>query len=91
MTESIVVDLPENLTIATADSLHQRLDEYVLGHSDIVLNPAEVNRIDTAGLQLIYAFIISLKKQNLGCTWASKSDVITDAAIQLGLKEQLLL
>lgn len=91
MADPIVVDLPENLTIATAESLHEQLEPHASGSTDIVFNPAAVTRADTAGLQLLYVFINTLKNHGAGCSWASTPAVIVDAAEQLGLKGHLQL
>jgi anti-anti-sigma regulatory factor len=89
--DPIVVDLPENLTIATAESLHEQLEPHTSGSTDIVFNPAAVTRADTAGLQLLYVFINTLKSHGAACSWNSTPTVIVEAAEQLGLKEHLLL
>ena len=91
MAEPIIVDLPESLTIATAEALHEQLEPHAAGSTDVVLNPAAVTRADTAGLQLIYVFITSLKNHGANCSWASTPAVIVDAAEQLGLKTHLQL
>lgn len=89
MSEQVTVDLPENLTIASADTLHANLEPYISGSQDVLLNAAEVTRVDTAGLQLMYVFIETLKKSSANVSWGAPSNALLDAANQLGITEQL--
>ena len=85
------LDLPDNLTISTAEALHEELEPLLLKDSDIEVNGGNVERVDTAGLQLILAFKNALAKRNLGFSWASFSEPLAGAAQQIGLTELLAL
>ena len=91
MAESVVVDLPDNLTIATAEELHKQLDPFAIGGQDVVLNAGLVERVDTAGLQALYAFHQALKSHSSVMSWSAKSDALVDAAKLLGLTDHLAL
>lgn len=84
-------DLPENLTIATAELLHEQLEPFVNGNQDVVLNGSAVNRVDTAGLQLIYAFQQALKSHDASASWSAPSNTLLEVAEQLGLTQHLAL
>lgn len=91
MANSVTVDLPDNLTIATVEALHEQLDPFAMGSQDVVLNGAHVERADTAGLQTLYAFHQALKAHSAQLTWSAASEVLLEAADNLGLKEHLAL
>lgn len=91
MANPTVVELPESLTIATAESLHEQLGAFTAEAGGVVLNAAAVVRADTAGLQLIYAFMQNLHKNEVTCSWCDVPDILSDAAAQLGLRELLSL
>lgn len=91
MTAPIVVDLPENLTIATAEVLHQQLEPVVDKHQNVILNAENVSRVDTAGLQLLYAFCSEQNQHQLTVDWSSVPSSLTDGASLLGLTEALAL
>ena len=91
MAGPVIVDLPERLTIATAESLHEQLEPLLNGGQDVVLNGAEVTRADTAGLQTLYAFSCALSNHGISLSWSSPSSSIVDAAELLGLRQLLAL
>ncbi len=89
MSNAVTVDLPENLTIANAESLYNELDQYISGSKDVVFSANDVARADTAGLQLIYVFMRTLKQHEAEVSWSSPSSALIEASEQLGLKEHL--
>lgn len=91
LTAPLVVDLPENLTIATAELLHQQLEPIVEKHQNVTLNAEHVSRVDTAGLQLLYAFINEQHQHQLEVEWQSVPAPLSDGATLLGLSEALSL
>jgi len=84
-------DLPDNLTIANAEALHEELESLANGSVDVVLNASAVSRADTAGLQILYAFQQALKSHNAKLSWSAPSSVLIETAEQLGLKQHLAL
>jgi len=87
----ITFDLPDNLTIANAEALHEELEALANGSADVVLNASAVSRADTAGLQILYAFQQALKSHDASISWSSPSSVLIETAEQLGLKQHLAL
>jgi anti-anti-sigma regulatory factor len=85
------VDLPENLTITNVETLHELLEPYIQSSNDIILAAGDVNRVDTAGLQTLYAFSRSLHSRGIGLKWSSPSKELMTAAEQLGLKTLMAL
>ena len=91
MASPITFDLPENLTIASAEALHEELEPLANGSKDVVFNASAISRADTAGLQLLYAFQQALKSHNASLSWSSPSSVLVETAQQLGLDQHLAL
>jgi len=55
----------------------------------VELDLTGVARIDTAGLQLVLAFVIEMKRQNRAVVIASASDVVRQSAKSAGVGELL--
>lgn len=91
MAAPIIVDLPESLTIASAEALHEQLEPVLSAHQNVVLNAEHVSRVDTAGLQLIFAFNCELQKHSLTLDWSAVPSVLIESAEQIGLKGLLAL
>lgn len=91
MTKAVELDLPENMTIAGVSALHEQLEVIVeKNDSDSVLiKSANVARADTAGVQLLLAFVNTAKEHQLAVTWESPADCLRDAAVQLGVDHML--
>jgi ABC-type transporter Mla MlaB component len=84
------VNMPADCRIADVGELHTQL-KGALGGSQIVLDGAAVERIDTAALQLLVVFQHEAKKRERQVQWAGASAPLYDAAGQLGLMEALAL
>ena len=91
MSNQVSVDLPENLTIATAEGLHDELEPLVTGSQDVTLNGAAVARVDTAGVQIIYSFMQALENAGASVNWEKPSDSLLEASEKLGMTEHLAL
>ena len=91
MSETATFDLPAALTIASVEALHEKLEPLSIQGADVVVNGEGVERVDTAGLQLLLAFKQSLTKHNAGFKWQTPSQLLCEAADQLGLAGVLAL
>lgn len=91
MAGSVKLDLPENFTIAAAEGLHHEMEEMLAGGQDVVVNGSAVERVDTAGLQLLYSFQEALKGVEASISWSEPSTSLLEASEKLGLKELLAL
>ena len=87
MTSHAEIALPQNLTIAGLQALHDEMEALIDQKEceSISLKGADVSRVDTAGMQLLLAFFQAAKERNLPIKWDGRSDKITSAAELLGL------
>ena len=83
------IELKPVMTIAEAQSLHEELQGYLDHGVNIELDANQVHMIDTAGLQLLLAFVRELKNQNRTLTWIGASPAFKETAALLGLTELL--
>lgn len=79
----------ENLNIAHASSLHQRLVKALEKTSYIELKADKVQKADTAGLQLFVALKKEVADGGGKLHWKNPSEALLLTAAQLGLHEQL--
>lgn len=91
MSDTAIVELPDNLTIASVEALHEQLEPLLNAGNDVMLNAAGVVRVDTAGLQTLLAFQRALLARSLQMSWSSPSPSLLDTAAQIGLRETLAL
>jgi len=84
------VGMPADCRIAEVGALHGQLRD-ALEASQIVLDAATVDRVDTAALQLLVVFQREAKQRERQVQWAGVSAPLYDAASQLGLVEALAL
>ena len=91
MANSVTVDLPDNLTIANIHPIHERFEALVDDKSNdqITIRAGAVTRADTAGIQLLRAFIVAAKERQIAVAWDSPSPKLCAAADILGMKESL--
>lgn len=91
MATTVNVNLPENLTIANIHSLHEQLESLVDKQEcdSVILNADSVQRADTAGLQLLLAFVHASRERQIEVTWDHPSDKLCIAADILGLSKSI--
>lgn len=82
------IKLPVSCTLREASEL-----KTLLLKSDsattLILDAASVERVDTAGLQVITAFMRSRSVHGAGCEWRGLNQTVVQAAELLGLSRQL--
>ena len=83
----IGVALPTELTIGNSSALYETLAGIVETTSVVVLIASSVDKIDTAGLQLITAFTHERSDQALLTELRHRTDRLTEALSRLGLTE----
>lgn len=83
------VKLEKHLQIMLVESLHEELEELLSGGADLALDGGQVEKCDTAALQLLVAVQNSLVGREAGIQWVSASDELLESAKQLGLLEAL--
>lgn len=79
----------KNVEISTVASLHERMLKAIDKSNSIDLKAEAVERIDSAGLQLILSFRRELQQSGGDLTWKHPSDKLRDAANLLGMSEEL--
>lgn len=70
------------------DSLSERREALLRAVEDglpIVVDVSGVTRIDTAGLQLLLAFVLDMRRQGRSVTWSSVPSVLSDGARLAGI------
>lgn len=91
MTKAALVTLPEKLKIAGAHSLHDEFENLIQKNNSemFTLDAGAVSAVDTAGIQLVVAFVKALKERHLNVTWKGASPCFSDAVKSLGLQSAL--
>ncbi|WP_075185533.1 STAS domain-containing protein [Teredinibacter haidensis] len=87
MASTVNFNLPENLTIAHIHGLHEEF-EALVDKQDcdvVVLKASSVQRADTAGLQLLLAFMQATRERQISVTWDHPSQTLCNAAKLLGV------
>ena len=86
-----VLRLPAQCTIRDAQQLLAQLQVHIEESSPIYIDAALVERVDTAALQLLVAFMRDRKTENRAVVWLDCSDAMVRAARALGLAGALAL
>lgn len=85
MSDKTTVSIGSALDIMHAAGLKDRLTTALSKKPHIVLISDKVERADTAGLQLIYAFKLEVDKQKKQLSWQKPSDALIQASDSLGM------
>ena len=83
--------LESTLDISHVETLHQQLEEALVDGHRVTMDASNIEKIDTAALQIILAFVQQAEKQSLNFTWKFPSKIFIDYAKMLGLTEKLKL
>jgi ABC-type transporter Mla MlaB component len=78
-----------SLSVAEAAGLKSRIQKALQKSSTIELNASEVQKADTAGLQLVLALIREVANADGRVVWKNPSKALIDAANLLGLGKEL--
>ncbi len=88
---STPVDLGGSLVISEVDASRGLLLDALQAGRDLVIDGAEIQQIDGAGLQLLAAFALEAERMHIAFTWSGASAVLCNASDQLGLTKALQL
>ena len=91
MGKKTTVSLGSALDIMHASGLKTRLASALAKNLPVVLVSDKVEKADTAGLQLVYAFIKKAESQGNEVSWQKPSDMLYQASELLGLCQALKL
>ena len=84
------VCLSESLDIATIEPLYRLLETALAAkQSALILDTAQVSRIDAAALQLLAVFCREARTQGYSVSWLNPSSALCRAAEWLGLADWL--
>ena len=84
-----VLPLPCSCTVKDAAQLQIFLCGYLEAQESVVLDAANVERIDTAALQLLCAFVRDRQARGLKVQWQGSSPALQEAADLLALRPLL--
>lgn len=83
------VALGSSLTIAETASLKSALMDLLASSGPVVFDAVNVERADTAGIQLLLAFIHAARRHGLELSWGPTSEALLGTASCLGLSQVL--
>jgi ABC-type transporter Mla MlaB component len=85
------IALASNCNVKDAVELKQSLCHHVADSAPVALEVGKVERVDTATMQLLCAFVRDRAAQQREVVWAGDTRVIRDAAHLLGVESMLAL
>ncbi len=91
MSDKSTVSLGSALDIMHANALKERLQTALQKKSHIVLISDKVERADTAGLQLVYAFKKAVELEQKQLSWQKPTEALIQASEMLGMRQALSL
>ncbi len=80
-----VINLGADLTIRSVGACKELIDQSLSNGFDVRIAAGELQKIDSAGLQLIYTLKTTLEKTAQSIHWESTSNIINDAAKIIGM------
>jgi anti-anti-sigma regulatory factor len=86
-----VLRLPPQCAIRDAALLLEQLLLHIEHSAPVYIDAAQVERIDTAALQLLVAFVQDRKAEGRAVVWLDCSEAMVRAARALGLSRELAL
>ncbi|MDX1812165.1 MAG: STAS domain-containing protein [Gammaproteobacteria bacterium] len=84
-----IIACESTVDIKIAADLHMHLKNAIDNKHAVEIDAKEVQRIDTAILQIILAYVLEAKAQDLQVSWQGVSDAVYAAAGLLGISEAL--
>ena len=85
----IVITCEPNVGIANSITLFEHLKSALSEGREVEIHAADVEKVDTAILQVFLAFVLEAKSVELAVNWVSVSEPFLSAATLLGLKTEL--
>lgn len=87
--DSVCIPCGDSIDISVVAGFRTQLLEALGSGKSIELDASELERADTAGLQLLSAFIQEADSQQQTITWKDPSPALCESAALLGLSEFL--
>lgn len=79
------------MVINNAKELHEKLKELSQSSGTITIDASKLEMIDTANLQLLLAFVSTMKSKNVALNWKDPSPEFLERASVLNLEDGLCL
>ncbi|MCK5662665.1 MAG: STAS domain-containing protein [Thiotrichaceae bacterium] len=79
------INLGTELTIRSVSACKELIDRAILNGFDVKLAAGDLQKIDVAGLQLIYSLNKTLKKTSQTINWVSCNSIINEASQLIGM------
>ena len=89
--EKSIVTCPESMDISVVAEFSIELKTALEAKQAIQLQAANVERADTAGLQMLCAFFLDAQAEGVDVEWLEPSDALLGSSKQIGLAEHLKL
>ncbi|EMR14276.1 anti-anti-sigma regulatory factor [Methylophaga lonarensis MPL] len=91
MTDSSLstIELGDKLTVAEVTDCYLRMLEVLLAGEAVSINSANLQRVDAAGAQLVFAFAQACAQQQLPIDWQEPSQALKESLELLGLAEKI--
>ena len=83
------LELAAECTLAQADTLHAELARRLDEPERVIVDVSALQRIDTAGLQLLAAFVRDRRTAGRAVEWRGRAAALDTAAGLLGLRDML--
>lgn len=85
------IQLPAQLTINKVQALQEILEKIADDRNKdrVIIHAADVERVDTAGIQLLYAFVLEARRRGIILEWDHPSAKLASAAELLGMLSAL--
>ena len=79
------VMLQVNCSVRDAAEFRRSLLDVIASETPVIIDATQLERIDTAALQVLAAFVRDRRAQGRGVTWVHVNEVLSEAARTLGL------
>lgn len=83
------LSLSESIDITCINRIYEELKYSLINSSSITIDAGNVNRIDTAGLQLLCSWYLETKKHGVNVYWQNTAGTFSDSARLLGVADIL--
>lgn len=83
------LELESSMVINKAGEFYEKLNSLDINDEMLEIEASKVEVIDSAILQLLYAFVLDLKEKSITVTWSKPSEGLMSKASMLGLAVQL--
>jgi len=91
MPNSLQIELASVINLSTIGALKAQLDDAVSKNTDVALLGVNVEKVDTAAMQLLAVFGEKIKADGNTLSWIQPSEEVGNVAALLGLESALCL